>query len=442
MEQIINPFSLDCRGVPGRLEFPCGILRLENGNTLVADAGSETGKGSEILEISPGGQVIRCLEAGLRFAHSIKQLSDGRFLVADTTNNRLVELEPGGKVLFTSMQWGGGSGRLSDGSRLAYPNNIHLISDDLWLVTDRNNNRFVVVDRGGQVHRTSPAGYKHPHNCELTGNGNVLFADSDNNAVVEIDSKGREVWRYDADLCWPRDANRLDNGNTLIADSKNNRVIEVSGSGETVWEFKVGYFANFYEAHRLPNGNTLMSDQQHKRIIEVNLQGEIVWEFRNFERETPVNEKLDNGFFKRIEENGFPVSWHLDTRFSEGGGRLLWRKDENDKRICGLEFDREGALCLRQTVAVQAGLRYNLGGALSTEGLDGFACLQLAFLDHFGGLLQDAALCPGGTSFSGDTPWTQDSFEILVPEDAEAADIRIFLTGKGRVFFKQIRFYY
>jgi hypothetical protein len=76
-----------------------------------------------------------------------------------------------------------------------------------------------------------------------------------------------------------------------------------------------------------------------------------------------------------------------------------------------------------------------------TQALEGFACFQVAFIDQEGGFLCDVAQVPKGEIFTGDVPWTQDSFEVLIPQHASAADIRIFMTGKGRIFFDQLRFY-
>jgi len=44
--------------IAGVLEFPCSVERLDNGNTLIADAGSESGRGSEILEVDQDGNLI------------------------------------------------------------------------------------------------------------------------------------------------------------------------------------------------------------------------------------------------------------------------------------------------------------------------------------------------------------------------------------------------
>jgi hypothetical protein len=423
----------------GVLDFPCGVERLPCGNTLITDAGAESGSGSEIIEVDKNGDVVRTTDLGFRFAHTAKRLANGNTLVADTSNNRILEFDSNDRIVFTSEDWGGGTGQLSDGSVLDYPNNVEVLDERRILVTNRNANNFIIVDRAGTLIERSMCKLKHPHNCAPLANGNILIADSDENRVREVDVDGCTVWEYADGLNWPRDANRLLNGNTLIADSKNSRVIEVTPDGVIAWEFAVDYFANFYEAHRLPTGSTLISDQQHKRVFEVSPTGEIIWEFRNFRRDQPVFEKLQNGFFRHWNSAGTPEAWHLATRFSEGGGTFVLGEDAYGKPVPGMTYDRDGALCFQQTIRVTPGEKRTFGGSLRTEGLDGFTCLQVAFEDEFDGLLCDASLSPKGTPFSGDSDWVQDSLDVIVPPKAVYAILRIFLSGHGRVFFKELR---
>ena len=96
----------------GILEFPCGVERLENGNTLIADAGDETSQGSEILEVDPRGQIVWRYGNGLVFAHSAKPMADGSLLVTDTTNDRVLAVSRDFRTVFDSNEWSEGSGKL------------------------------------------------------------------------------------------------------------------------------------------------------------------------------------------------------------------------------------------------------------------------------------------------------------------------------------------
>jgi hypothetical protein len=363
-------------------------------------------------------------------------------LIADTTNDRVIEVAPAGKIVFSTDDWGGGSGKLSDGTRLRYPNDAHELPNGNLLVTDRNNDRAVEVSRDGAVVWQYAGKVKHPHNADRLPNGNTIICDSDSQYVREVNPAGEVVWSYGdgsrSTLHWPRDADRLENGNTLITDSKNRRVFEVTPDGRKVWEFRTEYFSNFYDADRLTGGNTLMSGQQHQEVIEVNAAGERVWEFRNYRRAHPINAKLSNGNFAKLDASGAPAEWVLARRLSEGGGELVWTTNPAGKRCPGLSFDREGALCLQQTIAVKPGKAYQVTGTIKAEGVEALAFLQMAFLDDKNGLLRDVIEAPKGELLSGTSGWQRDFFGTAAPPGAAAAEVRLFITGRGRVFADEI----
>lgn len=426
------------------LEFPCDVERLENGNTLITDAGDETSAGSEVIEVDPIGNIVWCYSEGLGFAHSAKRLKNGNTLISDTTNNRIIEVTPERKTVFTSDDWGDGTGRLSDGSHLHYPNDAHLLEDDTIIITDRNNNRCVIADRRGKVLWCYDRDIKHPHNCDMLDNGNVLIADSDGRRVIEVNRDKEIVWQYGGanTLDWPRDADRLSNGNTLITDSKNSRVIEVTPQGDIVWSYGVPYFANFYDADKLPNGNVLISDQQHHQVIEVDPHGNIIWLFRNYRNVNPINPGIRNGSFKVRTESDLPEGWILFNRFSEGGGKIIWDEEAKPRPCPGLEFDRAGAVSLQQIVAVMPGAVYKMGGKIKTEDIKegGFAYLQMAFIDCMGGLIEDAARAPKGKFITGTMDWTEDSFEAIAPQGAAAVELRFVMSGSGKAWVRNIMF--
>ena len=426
----------------GVVEFPCDVERLDNGNTLITDAGDEAGAGSEILEVSPDGEAVWRYGGGLRFAHSAKRLPDGNTLIADTTNDRVIEVTPEGEIAWSSDGWGGGAGRLSDGSHLCYPNKAKLLDDGTILITDRNNDRALEVGRDGTVIWQYAGKVSHPHNANILANGNLIVCDSDGQYVREVTRDGREAWSYGDGttdkLFWPRDADRLTGGNTLITDSKHHRVIEVTPGGEIVWEYAVDYWANFYEADRLANGNTLIAGQQHQEVLEVSPDGKVVWEFRNYTRPYPIKEKITNNKFEELDDDGAPKDWVLCKRLSEGGGELIWTTNAVGKRCAGLAYDRDGGLWLQQTREVVSGKDYRASGLIATQDLDGLACIQLAFVDGKGGMMCDGADNPKSPLLGGNTPWSREIFAARAPEGAVAVDLRLFITGKGRVFVDEL----
>jgi hypothetical protein len=160
-------------------------------------------------------------------------------------------------------------------------NDVDRIDDGRFLVSVRNANQLLVLERGAGVVEVinadrddatdddglvgDPSVLYHQHNPQWLGDGAVLVADSENHRVVELHRTDDGTWepawvrtgaggqRFD----WPRDADRLPNGNTLITDTRNARLVEINASGRVVWERQFDYRTLPYEADRLPAGEVV-----------------------------------------------------------------------------------------------------------------------------------------------------------------------------------------
>ena len=264
-----------------------GVERLPNGNTLVTDGGGAAAGGSRVLEVAADGSLRAAWLADLDWAHDAELTGSSTLLVTDTGNDRVVELDSSGTVLWDSAD----HAPFSDGSTLAYPNDADLLASGNLLVTDRDHHRVLEIDRTGavvwQFGVTGVPGsdsihLNGPHNADRLDSGNTLIADSSNDRILEIDPAGNVVWQYapagPGALDWPRDADRLDGGNTLITDSQNDRVLEVTNAGSVVWSCAT--VASLpYEADRLADGHTLIADSGHGRVVEVDAAGAVVWNY-------------------------------------------------------------------------------------------------------------------------------------------------------------------
>lgn len=445
MAQIV---SQGCqRGIPGNLELPLSVERLPNGNTLISDAGDEAGFGSEVIEVDPVGNIVWHFsdDGRLCFAHSARRMTNGNTLITDTTNNRLLEVTPCKKIVMNSDDWGAGTGRLSDGSHLHYPNEAFELGNKTFLVTDRNNDRCLEVNREGEVIWCfSENELHHPHNANPLPNGNILVSDSDGNRVIEVTRSKGIVWAYGdgstETLWWPRSAIRLPSGNTLITDTKNHRLLEVTPDGKIVWKFQTDHVDRFYITQATSQGTFLTSSTDgHHQVIEIDRACNYVWTFRNYRRPFPVYAGLTNGFFREMGKDGAPENWSLANRISEGGGKIIW-DDQNTRRPCpGIELDREGAFFLKQAIFLDPGSLYQVGADLKTDDVAGSACLQIDFFDSYGGsLYKDIRKMPMGELFTGTHDWAADSFEFRVPQHATFAELRLFLNNSGRAFIRNV----
>jgi len=210
--------------------------------------------------------------------HDVEPLPDGGFVVADMEHERVVVVENGE----ITWEWEASTRYEAPDdptkSDWLHINDVDRIGDGRFLVSVRNANQLVVLERGEGVVDVinadrddatdddglvgDPSVLYHQHNPQWLGDGAVLVADSENHRVVELHRNEEGVWKpvwvldgvAGQQFNWPRDADRLPNGNTLITDTRNARLVEINASGAVVWEHQLDYRALPYEADRLPAG--------------------------------------------------------------------------------------------------------------------------------------------------------------------------------------------
>ena len=223
--------------------------------------------------------------------HDVEPLPGGGYLVTDMDQERIFAIEDGEET----WEWRAESfyDAPEDPTRTdwLHINDVDRLGDGRYLVSVRNANQLVVVERGegvvevinedrtdaddgacqvrgeqlrdydgdGDIRCGDPDVLNHQHNPQPLDEDAVLVADSDNDRVVELhreDGTWNVAWSLERagglDLKWPRDADRLENGNTLITDTLNRRILEVNRSGRVVWSYQTQRIP--YEADRLPGG--------------------------------------------------------------------------------------------------------------------------------------------------------------------------------------------
>ena len=249
--------------------------------------------------------------AGLGNAQS-KFNQPGNILITDQFNNRVIEIDPAGNIVW---QFGNGPGDTAanaiigtnDAERVG---NLTLMSGTGIPPGATNNckksgcidNRVILVDRGGNivwqygqfgVTGFGPNQLNTPvQNTYLPTSGNVLITDQGNERIIEVRrSDNTIVWQYGENgvvgigsnqLSNPNAAELLANGHILISDENNNRAIEVTHTmpSRIVATFTAGgTVSGVAFASRLPNGNTLITDSNNSRIVEVGPQDNVVWQY-------------------------------------------------------------------------------------------------------------------------------------------------------------------
>jgi outer membrane protein assembly factor BamB len=169
----------------------------------------------------------------------------GNTLICDQGNHRVIEVSLVSKTIVWQHGTTGTSGTGRD--HLCSPGSAQLLDNGNILIADTGNNRVIEVSRR---HRTvwqcgdsnSGEALNGPSFACRLENGNILITDSGHNRILETDRRGRTVMEFApgkqpgsvADPL-PTRAVRLDNGNTLISDQFNHQVIEIDSDLNVVF---------------------------------------------------------------------------------------------------------------------------------------------------------------------------------------------------------------
>ena len=238
----------------------------------------------------------------------------GNILITDQFNNRVVEIDPQGDIVW---QFGNGPGDTS-ANAIVGTNDAERVGNRTLMsgtgippgVTTNckksgcADNRVLLVDQSGhivwQYGQFGVAGFgpnqlNTPVQNTYLPNGNILITDQGNERIIEVQPSpnvgGTIVWQYGDDgvigigpnqLSNPNAAELLANGNILISDENNNRAIEVTHAAPStiVKTFTAhGTVSGVAFASRLPNGNTLITDSNNSRIVEVDSHDRVEWQY-------------------------------------------------------------------------------------------------------------------------------------------------------------------
>ncbi|MCC7397463.1 MAG: hypothetical protein IT455_10410 [Planctomycetes bacterium] len=225
----------------------------------------------------------------------------GFTLIADYSDNRVVEVDEQGRVVFAMEDvFGAWDAECLDNGNL--------------LITEFSVSRVREVDRkGNDVWAFEDL--KNPYDADRLPNGNTLIADTFGSRVLEVDKAGQIVWSFTKDIR-PFDVDRLANGNTLVCDVIKDRVIEIAPNGDIVWEVKG--MPNAHDADRLPNGNTLITLRNKGQVVEVDRDGKIVWQLDGLSSPSDAD-RLPNG--------NTLVAENLHAREFDRRGNEVWKKE-------------------------------------------------------------------------------------------------------------------
>ena len=256
--------------------------------------------------VDDSGKVLWQFENGAE-AHDLHLLANGNVLLPGS-RTKVVEVTPDKKVVWSydAKPRDGYDGRVE----------VHAfqpLQDGRVMVAESGNRRIVEVDREGRIAFEMPLTVDNPHPHRDTRmvrrlhHGGYLVCHEADATVREYDRSGKVLWSYALDLGGrPRSdghgpeghgvevygAVRLANGNTLIGGGNNNRVLEVNPAGKVVWSIDQKELPGITLAWvttvtRLPDGNTIVGNchagKGQPQLFEVTPDKKVMWIFENFE---------------------------------------------------------------------------------------------------------------------------------------------------------------
>jgi hypothetical protein len=229
----------------------------------------------------------------------------GNILIADQFNNRVIEADPAGNIV-----WSFGRGPndftansiigVNDAQRVGPFTLMAGTGTPPGVIPQAPNgaadNRVILVDPLGRIVWQygvfGETGSSHnrlntPVQCTWLPNFDVLITDQGNNRIIEVTLAKHIVWQYPGSntnpadqLNSPNSAELLENGHILIADENNNRAIEVTRDDRIVRTFTAhGTVSVVAFASRLGNGHTLLTDAGNSRAVEVDANDNVTWQY-------------------------------------------------------------------------------------------------------------------------------------------------------------------
>lgn len=230
----------------------------------------------------------------------------GNVLIADQFNNRVIEVDPSGRIVW---QFGKGPADFSTASIIGVNDAQRVGTLTLMAGTGTPggqpeapnctnpagcpDNRVLLVDRKGHIvwqygqfgpGGNAPGQLNTPVQNTWLPNKHVLITDQGNGRIIEVRvSDKRTVWEYDG-LNNPNCAELLENGHILICDENNNQALEVTHTTPStiVHTYTIAggmLFNGVAFASRLSNGHTLITDSNNNRVVETDEAGHVFFQY-------------------------------------------------------------------------------------------------------------------------------------------------------------------
>ncbi|MGB7932385.1 MAG: NHL repeat-containing protein [Gammaproteobacteria bacterium] len=236
----------------------------------------------DIVEIDLQGRLLWCLPSHVRHVGlpaSAQLTRSDTILIADPIRHVAMEIDRAGNVVW---QFGETKHPSSSLDHLSNPCSIRRLHDGRHVVADTRNHRVMLIDVDGTGREVMPNNgtLRDPAYADVLDNGNYLICDTGNARIIELDQQGDIVWYYGAStvsrrlLSFPRSVEVTASGGYLVADTAHDRIIEILDGRVSEIPFldEPGLFWPRC-VRMLPSGSLLIADARNSRIVEVSAEG-------------------------------------------------------------------------------------------------------------------------------------------------------------------------
>lgn len=266
------------------------------GYILIADRGN-----NRVLVVDPQGKIV------FRFPSAADLAAGRRLFFNDDTF-----VEPGGQALIANEEdnhaivqigiadhslqvlFGHPGERGADRTHLNTPDDAYMLTDGSFTVADAYNCRVLFIKERRIVRqygtsrtcRHDPPGYLGPINGDTPmPDGGVMVSEIEGSWVDAISPVGKLEYTLKVPVTYPSDPQPLPGGRILIADYTNpGAVLIINRRGRVLWRYgpSQGYGRMDHPslAMPLPNGNIAVNDDYRHRVIVIDpRKRRIVWQY-------------------------------------------------------------------------------------------------------------------------------------------------------------------
>ena len=172
--------------------YPTSFSVLENGNILVS--GWDDDHPGLVREYDPTGNIVWRVE-DLVWPWKAQRLANGNTMIADAGSNRVFEVAPDGTIVW---EFSGLAPEKNELFEHLGPTYVDRIDNGNTLISGRGVDRIIEVDQAGDiVWEVGAPLIDAQYSAVRLKNGNTLITDQGHDRVIEIDRDKNIVWQKD-----------------------------------------------------------------------------------------------------------------------------------------------------------------------------------------------------------------------------------------------------